>query len=695
MGSRPVGCGGPPVWLPCYFSFDSSSFRCSHSDPQLLPVFHQGDSSVHCSGRFAREGGHRASPSFAGLLQPPLCHSQGHRGLAACDRPLPSQPVRSSLPFSHGDSAVSPPVSSSGRLDGFFGSKGCLPSGPGSPGISLLPEVLCRRGGLAVSRALLRPFHRPAGVHACHGSDLVDNASSWVPDPEVSGRLASPRILVSGPGSGEGLPSLALSGARCPGQSGEEFPDSDSDLGLLGDAASDASFEGFPDPQTCPEAQLSACRIHLLSAAASVPVVSAPGVMSSLASIVLGARLLMRSFQLRMNSTGRLLADSDTVAWDSSCQEDLQWWSDDSHLLAGLPLGLSSPGLSLFTDASDTGWGASLRDNHLSGLWSPHCSAFSINHRELLAVLYGVQGFLPLLRLRSVSLFVDNTTALAYLRNQGGTHSSLLNSVAQEILLLCEAHRIRLVPQFIPGRMNVLADSLSHRSQVLGSEWTLCFPAFRDLLRLWPATIDLFATALNRRLPVYFSPMDDPQSAGTDAMMQPWDGLQAYAFPPFGLLHRVIAKVRQSRALELTLVAPFWPQHPWFPDLLELLVAVPVFLPRRKDLLRQPHFHCFHQNLPVLRLRFVYRALRSHLRLLFGSGSPACPLPPLLHPSELPGQVGSLSVLVCAARSLSFSPYGPEGGILSPLLASLSCFVLFFHCILPFHAQCCLSFRAS
>ena len=73
----------------------------------------------------------------------------------------------------------------------------------------------------------------------------------------------------------------------------------------------------------------------------------------------------------------------------------------------------------------------------------------------------------------------------------------------------------------------------------------------------------------------------------------------AYAFPPFGLLQRVIAKVRQSRGLELTLVAPFWPQHPWFP---ELLVAVPVFLPSRKDLLRQPHFYRFHQNLPVLRL---------------------------------------------------------------------------------------------
>ena len=135
-----------------------------------------------------------------------------------------------------------------------------------------------------------------------------------------------------------------------------------------------------------------------------------------------------------------------------------------------------------------------------------------------------------------------------------------------------------------------------------------CHQGFQELLRLWLATINLFATSFSARLPVYFSPVADPQSAGTDAMMQPWDGLQAYAFPPFSLLHRVLSKVRQSRGLECALVAPFWPQRPWFPD---LLVAVPVSLPQQRDLLRQPHFHRFHQNLHVLRLT-AFR-ISSHL----------------------------------------------------------------------------------
>ena len=302
--------------------------------------------------------------------------------------------------------------------------------------------------------------------------------------------------------------------------------------------------------------------------------------MSSLSAIVPGSRLRMRSLQLRLNASGRLLPDSASLSWDESCRADLRWWSVESHLLVGLPLGLPYPDLALYIDASDLSWGAFLADAHLSDLWPPEFLSFSINHRELLAVLYSVQGFLPVFRGRSVSLFADNTTALYYLRKQGGTHSSTLNTVAQTIRRLCEDHQVRLVLQFIPNHLNVLADSLSRRSQVLGSKWTLCHQAFQELLRLWLANIDLFATSLNARLPVYFAPVADPQSAGTGAIMQSWDGLQAYAFPPFGLLHHVLSKVRQSRGLELTLVAPFWPQHPWFPDLLELLVDVPVLLLR-------------------------------------------------------------------------------------------------------------------
>ena len=147
------------------------------------------------------------------------------------------------------------------------------------------------------------------------------------------------------------------------------------------------------------------------------------GVMLSLSSIVPGSWLRMRSLQLCLNTAGRLLPDSASVSWDDSCLEDLQWWSKESHL----SIGLLQPDLALYTNASDSGWGAFLQDDYLSGLWSRSCLTFFINHRELLAVFYGVQGFLPVLRGRSVSLFADNTTALLYLRKQA-RGDSLRNS---------------------------------------------------------------------------------------------------------------------------------------------------------------------------------------------------------------------------------------------------------------------------
>ena len=121
---------------------------------------------------------------------------------------------------------------------------------------------------------------------------------------------------------------------------------------------------------------------------------------------------------------------------------------------------------------------------------------------------------------------------------RGGTRSPALNTIAQEILRWAESLRIRLAPQFIPGVRNVLADSLSRPHQLPGSEWSLNMDVFRSLTRQWPVMIDLFATSDNHRCSIYFSPYRDPLLAGTDALLQSWDGLLAYAFPLWSILPR-------------------------------------------------------------------------------------------------------------------------------------------------------------
>ena len=122
-----------------------------------------------------------------------------------------------------------------------------------------------------------------------------------------------------------------------------------------------------------------------------------------------------------------------------------------------------------------------------------------------------------------------------------------------------------------------MANSFSRPNQIVGSEWMLHRQVFASLQKRWSVTVDLFATSLNHRLPVYFAPMSDPMAAGTDAMLQNWDHFEAYAFPPVAMSRQVLNKIRNSVGTRATLIAPLWPSKEWFPDLLFLLTEPATF----------------------------------------------------------------------------------------------------------------------
>ena len=142
-----------------------------------------------------------------------------------------------------------------------------------------------------------------------------------------------------------------------------------------------------------------------------------------------------------------------------------------------------------------------------------------VDLRELRAICLGLFHFRHHVQGLVTGLFVDNTTILLYVRKQGGTFSPALNAEAQLLLHWAKEWEITLVPQFIMGAQNVIADSLSHQHQVLVSKWMLAQDVVTSLLTRWPATVDLFATSLNYCLSLYFSSLDNPMSAGTDAFL--------------------------------------------------------------------------------------------------------------------------------------------------------------------------------
>jgi hypothetical protein len=299
----------------------------------------------------------------------------------------------------------------------------------------------------------------------------------------------------------------------------------------------------------------------------------------------------------------RLLVRADLV-------HDLQWWIEPANLAIGLPFSPSLPTATVTTDASMEGWGGHA---HLPGqepllfsdLWSPGERLLHINVLELRAVVLVLTRLQDHLLGQTVRIECDNTTTVAYINHQGGVHSRAQNLETMRLYSLVVPLGISLQAVHRPGVDNVLADFLS-RTRPDPTEWSLDRVMTSILFRMWGTPqVDLFASHLNNRLPVWFGRTRHQEAAACDALLQPWSGFFLYAFPPFALLQRVLLKIREDRPEAVVLIAPTWPRRSWFHLLLQMACEVPLRLPLKLDLLSQtlPQMGTlFHPDLKSLRL---------------------------------------------------------------------------------------------
>ena len=127
--------------------------------------------------------------------------------------------------------------------------------------------------------------------------------------------------------------------------------------------------------------------------------------------------------------------------------------------------------------------------------------------------------------------------------------------------------------------------------------------------------MDLFATRYNYKLQKFVSPVPDDQAWAVDALSLPWDNLDPYAFPPVAILGKVVEKLQNSRCKRMILIAPGWPNRPWFWDLVTMSTQIPLCLPNLANLLAQPFNQTLHRNLTNLNLHaWLLEPLQSKTR---------------------------------------------------------------------------------
>lgn len=322
------------------------------------------------------------------------------------------------------------------------------------------------------------------------------------------------------------------------------------------------------------------------------------GLLNAAADIVPDGRLFLRPLQMFLLTQWRPSSREleKQITRTKEVNPALDRWLDTSWLQQGVPLSSPTPELSLVTDASTSGWGAHILPSfeEVREYWTVEQAQVHSNLLELEAVKRALQHWEDRFRDNQVMIISDNDAVVNYIKKSGGTKSPTLCMKTYDLLLWCRSRRIVLRARHIPGRLNVIADALSRKGQILHTEWTLCPDVFSWVTSLWEnPLIDLFATRWNRRLPTFVSPVPDPQAYAVDALSFSWDGLIAYAFPPGVLIPKVLAKVRESSAV-IILIAPFKWERVWTTDILQLASHPPIPLPDREKLLKQPREHTFH-----------------------------------------------------------------------------------------------------
>lgn len=326
-------------------------------------------------------------------------------------------------------------------------------------------------------------------------------------------------------------------------------------------------------------------------------IASLQGKLNSMADALFPVRIHahhIQAFRLALLAKGK--------GWDfkqelsTQAIQDMTWWLNNIDKLNGRPIIPPTPDVQATTDASDWGWGASMKKiNETSsqswgGAFSREDSKRHINYKELLAIYFLLRSAPFPLKGLTIDVGVDNTTALHYVRYYGGRKEELSNLAAM-IHEFLKVNHINLTAYHIPGAMNHIADWESRRNNdgtVNLVDYQLNPEVFQRVDKAFgPHSMDMFATHQDKQLPRFGSWSPQPDAQWVDSMSHSWEGENPWINPPFSMIGRILQKMKKEKTTG-TIVAPLWTAQPWYPTLLKMSVAPPLLLPFRRDLFVHP-----------------------------------------------------------------------------------------------------------
>lgn len=264
-------------------------------------------------------------------------------------------------------------------------------------------------------------------------------------------------------------------------------------------------------------------------------------------------------------------------------KSDIKWWHDNI-VDSEKSFKTKEFDIVIFTDASDTGWGATDGSKKVFGFWDNNMIDRHINYKELSAVKLALEKLVGEVRNKRILLRIDNVSAIAHVNRMGSVRYDYYNKLARKIWQWTERNSNWLIASYIPSKDNVIADRLS-RIINPDAEWELSSEVFENIVvKFGVPEVELFASKLNKKCKKYVFRFPDSLAWQVDAFTFSWKRIFFYAFPPSNLISRTLEKIRAEQA-EGILIVPNWKNQPWYPILLQLKNTESIVFESNRNLL--------------------------------------------------------------------------------------------------------------
>ena len=178
-----------------------------------------------------------------------------------------------------------------------------------------------------------------------------------------------------------------------------------------------------------------------------------------------------------------------------------------------------------------------------------------------------------------VRLMCDNTTEVSYVKQEGETKSFRLIHLTIRFLKFCEQMSILVIPVHIPGiaTYRPMVSRVRVRHSRRTGKWIAVYWIQYSQDGDSHGSICSWLTANGNATVCITS--SGSMVAFTIAMSIPWTQMgTGYTFPPFKMIPAVKAKLRESHAITMILIAPYCMDASWMLELLQLSrdTSIPV-----------------------------------------------------------------------------------------------------------------------